>query len=106
MPKISCSVESCSYNGEHQCNAHVIQVGGKGAQSCQNTCCGTYMNRAGYSNLAQYTSNRGEVEEILCRVDTCAYYGDNHCTLSGINMGSSEKVDIYTETQCESFEKK
>ena len=106
MPKINCSVESCSYNQEHECHAHVIQVGGKGAQDYKQTCCGTYLNCASYSNLAQYTSNRGEVEEILCRVDTCAYYGNDHCTLQGINVGCSECVDVYTETECQSFERK
>ena len=106
MPNISCSVESCSYNKNHECNARVIQVGGKGAEECKQTCCGTYLNCANYSNLAQYTDNRETVEAILCRVDTCVHYGDDHCMLDSIEVGCSERVDVYTETECDSFEKK
>lgn len=106
MPSISCSVVSCSYNKDHECNAHAVQIGGKGACDYKQTCCGTYLNSASYSNLAQYTENREDVETILCRVDTCAYYGDDHCTLDRIEVGSSERVDIYTETECQSFQKK
>ena len=106
MPSISCSVVSCSYNQGQRCNANVIQVGGKGAQTCQQTCCGTYLDSANYSNLAQYTNNRETVEAILCRADTCVYYENEHCKLDSIQVGCSERVNIYTETECQSFEKK
>lgn len=106
MPSICCNVESCSYNKNRECNAHVIQIGGKGAKECEQTCCGTYLNCASYSNLAEYTQNRETVETILCRVDTCKYYGNDRCMLDRIQVGSSEKVDVYTETVCQSFEVK
>ncbi|MBQ1274267.1 MAG: DUF1540 domain-containing protein [Cellulosilyticum sp.] len=106
MPSISCSVVSCSYNKDHSCNAHVIQVGGKGACECSQTCCGTYLDCANYSDLAQYTDNRETVEAILCRVDTCAYYGNDRCMLDSIQIGATERVNVYTETECQSFEKK
>lgn len=105
MHNIQCSVVSCSYNKDQSCNAHTIQIGGKGAQVCNETCCGTYLNCANYSNLAQYTDNRATVEAILCRVDTCKYYGNEHCKLDSIQVGCSERVDVYTETECDSFEK-
>lgn len=105
MHTISCSVETCSYNKDHECNARVIQVGGKGAQECSQTCCGTYLNCGVYSNLAQYTEARETVEEILCRVDTCVHYNQDHCKLESIQVGAGERVDIYTETECQSFEK-
>ena len=106
MPKINCGVQSCSYNQNNDCNAGIIQVGGKGAQACEQTCCGTYLNSASYSNLAQYTCNRGDVKEILCRVDTCVHYQNEQCKLERINVGCLEGVDVYTETECQSFESK
>ncbi|MBE6022207.1 MAG: DUF1540 domain-containing protein [Cellulosilyticum sp.] len=106
MPSISCNVVSCSYNQDKSCNARVIQVGGKGAQESSQTCCGTFLDSANYSNLAQYTDNRETVEAILCRVDTCVYYRDDHCKLDHIQVGCSERVDVYTETECDSFQKK
>lgn len=106
MPRISCSVENCSYNQAQCCCANIVNIGGKGAQDNCDTCCGSFLNNLGYSNLAQYTNNRGGLDAILCRVDTCAYHADEHCTLNEIEVGSSEEVDIYTETDCRSFKKK
>lgn len=106
MPRINCSVENCSYNQQECCCASIVNIGGKGAKQSCDTCCGTFLNRLGYSNLAQYTENRGGIDAILCRVDTCVYHESEHCTLNEIQVGSKEEVDIYTETDCLSFQKK
>ncbi|WP_054740041.1 DUF1540 domain-containing protein [Cellulosilyticum ruminicola] len=106
MPRINCSVENCSYNQQKDCCANIVNIGGKGAQDKCDTCCGTFLNRLGYSNLAQYTENRGDIDAILCRVDTCEYHANEHCTLNQIQVGGAEEVDIYTETDCLSFKKK
>nr|WP_302597099.1 DUF1540 domain-containing protein [uncultured Cellulosilyticum sp.] len=107
MPKISCSVGTCSYNQDQQrCCASIVNIGGKGSQDSGCTCCGTFLNRLGYSDLAQYTNNRGDIDAILCRVDTCVYNTSEHCTLNEIQVGSKTEADIYTETDCLSFKKK
>lgn len=105
MHNIQCSVVNCSYNRNSECNAHTIQVGGKGAEECKETCCGTFLNSASYSNLAQYTDGRETVEAIMCRVDTCRHYENEHCRLDSIKVGCLERADVYTETECESFER-
>lgn len=106
MPTINCSVETCSYNKEHICCASVVNVGGKGSRTTEGTCCGTFLNRLGYSNLAEYTEERGSTDAILCRVETCAYHKNEHCTLDEIEVGSLKEAEVYTETDCLSFEKK
>lgn len=106
MACVNCNVNTCSYNENCSCHAPNIQVGGKGACDCGDTCCGTYMNQAAYSNVAQYTNNRSDNQIILCRVDTCTHYSDERCTLSTIQIGSPEKADTYSETECDSFEQK
>lgn len=108
MHKIKCSVESCSYNQDNCCCANIVNVGGKGSTDNCDTCCGTFLNSLGYSNLAQYTENRGGVDAILCRVSTCAYHSDEHCTLQEIEVGNEKGMDaeIYTQTDCLSFRKK
>lgn len=106
MHRINCSVESCSYNGNKICCANIVNIGGKGAQITEATCCGTYLNKLGYSNLAQYTEDRGYTEAVLCRVSSCAYHKDEHCTLKEIEVGSLQDVEIYTQTDCLSFERK
>lgn len=104
MPSIDCSVNSCSYNADGCCCAGCINVGGQGATSEDVTCCGTYLNKSNYSDLADFTENRGEPDSILCRVNTCVYHRDDHCTLDHIEVGCDKEVEIYTETCCRSFE--
>lgn len=106
MPKINCSVDTCSYNQDHYCCASVVNIGGKGSTTTEATCCGSFLNRLGYSNLAQYTDRRGDLDAILCKVDTCAYHRDEHCTLNEIEVGSLTEAQIYTETDCLSYERK
>jgi hypothetical protein len=81
-----------------------VNIGGKGATSECDTCCGSYLNSTVYSNLAQYTSMRGEADTITCSANTCRYNSGGNCTLNGINVGSSTNAKYYTETECLSFE--
>ncbi len=107
MPKIHCGVDTCSYNQNKVCCASLINVGGKGATTNQATCCGSFLNRSGYSNLAQYTENRGDTDAILCQVDTCKYHSNDHCSLNEIQVDACNgNAEIYTETDCMSFEQK
>lgn len=106
MARINCSVDTCSYNQEKNCCASIVNIGGKGSIITESTCCGTFLNKLGYSNLAQYTDARGEIDAILCRVETCAYHKEEHCTLNEIEVGSLKEVEVYTETDCLSFERK
>lgn len=107
MPRINCDVKTCSYNQDRICCASIVNIGGKNSATTEGTCCGTFLNRLGYSNLAQYTENRGnDLDAILCRVETCAYHKDEHCTLKEIEVGSLGDAEIYTQTDCLSFERK
>lgn len=106
MPKVGCSVNTCSYNQSGACYASIINIGGKGASHEKATSCGSFLNRLGYSDLAEYTSMRGDVDAILCRVDTCTYYNDDKCTLQEIQVGGQNEAEIYIETDCLSYNKK
>lgn len=106
MPKINCSVGTCSYNQNQCCCASVVNIGGKGAMTTECTCCGTFLNKLGYSNLAQYTDGRGDLDAIMCKVETCAYNKGDHCMLQEIEVGSLKEAQIYTETDCLSFERR
>ena len=105
MTKVKCSVQSCSYNQNGDCFVSEVNIGGKGATNEMLTCCGSFLNKNVYSNLAQYTSMRGEAEEVLCRVDTCRYYETGKCSLLEIQVGERNEAKYYTETDCLSFEK-
>lgn len=106
MGKVSCSVESCSYNKSRVCYAGTIKIGGQGAGEEDGTCCGSFLNQKSYSNLSDYTSMRGATDVINCVVGTCAYNSEEKCTLSSIQVGGGREIQLYSETECQSFEKK
>lgn len=105
MGRINCGARSCSYNKNSACYIGTINVGGKTAENSNNTCCGSYLNEMTYSNLADYTSMRGETENINCCVGTCQHNDGGTCSLKEVEIGGSKNTIYYTETNCQSFEK-
>lgn len=105
MPRISCTVASCSYNQEGICGANVLSIGGKGARITESTCCETYLKSGGYNNSVEGTAKSGHTEAIRCKVDTCAYHANEHCSLNEIEVSSLKDVEHYSETDCLSFER-
>ncbi len=106
MGRVSCSVGSCSYNERGVCYAGTIKIGGQGAAEEEGTCCGSFLNQRHYSNLSEYTSMRGATDEINCAVGTCEYNSDEKCTLKSIQVGGGREIQLYSETECQSFERK
>lgn len=104
MTQVSCSVENCSYNENNQCLAGEILISGQGITYGQETCCGSYLNKEAYSNLAEYANYKQPVEQVKCRVGDCRYYQNNNCMLSHIHVVGKEPTHIYIETSCQSFE--
>lgn len=106
MSKVNCNVSNCSYNKEKTCTADCIKIGGQSAETHESTCCGSFLNSSTYSNFADYSSMRsGDQVDILCNVMTCKYYGDGQCSLDEIDVGGTSRAQIYTETDCASFDK-
>lgn len=106
MTNVRCSVSSCSYYKSNKCFAEVVNIGGKGACDECSTCCGSFLNKALYSNLAEFTSMRGQTAEVTCSANTCTYNENGYCALDSIDVGGDANANIYTETNCQSFEKK
>lgn len=40
--KITCQAEGCVYNDDKECHAGSIDINGSHAESCKETCCGTF----------------------------------------------------------------
>ena len=107
MPRINCSVENCSYNQEKYCCASIINVEGRGANITEATCCATFLDRMGYGSLQAHNAhNSKELDAILCQVDTCVYHESGHCSLQEIEVGALTKPEVYTQTDCLSFDKR
>ena len=107
MPKISCSVGSCSYNQGGICDASVLKIVGDKANITEQTSCSTYNNNQEVGNSLNNEVKRGETETILCEVETCVYHNQDHCRLTdGIEVGQLGEVETYRDTDCLSFDRK
>lgn len=106
MTLVNCKVPTCSYFKNNKCYAGIINISGKTAKNEAATCCGSFLNKSVYSNLSEFTSKRGETDEILCNVDTCKHHHRKSCTLNQVEVGGVGNTLIYTETDCTNFEKK
>jgi len=104
MSKINCGVTNCSHNDEFTCFANVINVGGKSAKKDSDTCCASFLDAKTYSDLTNNVNEKGSAcDAITCNVGTCTHNSNNLCTADSINV-SGENVNLYSETDCLTFE--
>ena len=71
MPKISCSVVSCSYNQGNICSASILNILGAKANITEETSCSTYMNKEKVSNAVDDKVKTGETEAETYRDTGC-----------------------------------
>ena len=106
---IKCTVTNCSHNKSETCYADRINIGGSCSKESCDTCCGSFLNKALYSDLTNASISNSSMNNepcdcIVCSVKTCKFYDNSLCSLQNINVGSDKGVQIYTEANCESFE--
>ena len=107
MPKISCSVVSCSYNQGNICSASILNIVGAKANITEETSCSTYINKEKVSNAVDDKVKIGETEAVLCEVETCIYHVRSHCSLAdGIEVSNLGEAETYRDTDCLSFERR
>ncbi|MBE6071022.1 MAG: DUF1540 domain-containing protein [Clostridium butyricum] len=103
MQKINCDVNICSHNKEGICYSNRVDIGGVSASTSSGTCCGSFLNKNLYSDLTSNTNSQGKCDSLVCTAETCSYNENKLCTLSSINVSGS-RSQIYTETECSSFD--
>ncbi|MDF2821800.1 MAG: hypothetical protein K0R15_2241 [Clostridiales bacterium] len=106
MPRISCSVASCTHNNSGICRAGILNIGGRNARITEATCCETYYNKDGLSNSVHGQVSEGETKEIFCSVNTCTYNEEKRCILEEIEVSCLTEVEDYRETDCISYERR
>ena len=82
MAKINCDVCNCSYNNSGVCFSNRVDIGGMASSTENDTC-----------------------DCLVCKVSSCEHNENCLCTLSSIQVNGSE-ANLYTETNCGSFDKK
>lgn len=105
MQKINCNVNSCSHNKSGVCYSNRVDIGGLNVSSECGTCCGSFLNKSLYSDLTNNTNSQGQCDALICNVQSCAHNCNKVCNLESINVSGSN-CQIYTETECSSFNQK
>lgn len=106
---IKCTVSNCSHNKSEVCYADRINIGGTCSKKCDDTCCGSFLDKHLYGNLTNSacsnSSMKGEpCDCIVCSVETCKFNSQSLCSLGSIKVGSDTEVQLYTQANCKSFE--
>ena len=104
MPAINCNINNCAHNTNGTCYANKISVNGKKARTSNNTCCSSFVNESGYSNLTNSTLDSNPCNSLNCTVKTCVNNAGNICALRDISITShADNANLLSETYCGSF---
>lgn len=101
--QINCSVENCSHNKSGTCYSNRVNMDGSGTGTDSCTCCSSFLDKRNYSNLTNNTNSSGSCDCLVCGVTRCQYNDNKLCTADSINV-SGNNVNIYMETNCDTFE--
>ena len=105
MAELKCVAENCVYNKDCLCSKGDIMVGGKHADSIDDTCCESFMekrkDRDSYSNS---TSHPSKYISIDCEAENCKYNHSLRCVAehvdirgNGANSSSGTICATFTE---------
>ncbi len=105
MTKINCSVNNCSHNDCGVCYANRVNMEGNGAKEACTTCCASFLDEKLYSNLTNNTNAPGKCDCLICEVSTCSYNDNKLCKADSISV-TGNNVNVYIETNCDTFKLK
>ncbi|MFI3209740.1 MAG: DUF1540 domain-containing protein [Peptostreptococcaceae bacterium] len=100
---INCDVKNCSHNSNGDCCANIINIGGKLAVNSKSTCCGSFLDKSHYSDLTNSFTSSGVCENIVCSASNCKFNNNTMCTAKNIEVKGREAVNVYDETNCQTF---
>lgn len=102
MPRIDCSVNNCSHNQSGVCYSNRVNMAGSFAHSSEGTCCGSFLDKAGYSTLTSNTNSSGACDCLVCEATSCTHNNNKLCSADTITV-SGNGANLYSETNCETF---
>ncbi|MBQ8591420.1 MAG: DUF1540 domain-containing protein [Lachnospiraceae bacterium] len=104
MAELNCKVETCLYNKNHYCSKGDIMVGGKHANSSDETCCESFAQKKGDS----YTSaieHPCKTISIDCEAVGCTYNANYKCVARHVDIHGSGACEC-KQTACATFQEK
>ena len=106
MAELKCGVKDCTYNENCYCCKGDIMVGGKHADTTDDTCCESFAKRREEHNA--YTSSLEHPSRIIsidCEAVKCVYNSNYKCIANHVDIVGTG-ADDGKDTACETFREK
>ena len=104
MAELFCGAVKCTYNKDNYCCKGDIMVGGKHAETSENTCCESFHERRGEAYTSS-VSHPSKTISIDCEAVKCIYNDDYRCQASHVDI-KGHSAGSSTETVCATFNEK
>lgn len=106
MADLKCTVENCTYNKEHLCSKGDIMVGGKHADTTEDTCCESFaQKREGMDAYTSALEHPSRTISIDCEAVKCMYNSNYKCVAEHVDIKGAGAADC-RETACATFKEK
>ena len=93
MPNLSCGVDNCAYNQNDMCSLNSIKVNGSFANHSEATCCGSFVEKGGFTNAAVDMGPAEPATSVAC---------DCKCHAESIDI-SGDYAQHQDNTECSTF---
>ena len=103
MTNLSCNACSCVHNDDNCCCLSGIDVKGRNACECSETCCGSYSYKedSAKNNTASPKLNL----QIKCAARNCVYNNNEACQADHVDISGITAVNA-GDTVCSTFKSK
>lgn len=105
MPNLNCGVGNCAYNQGGLCSLNSVKVNGSFANSVGATCCGSFVEKGGFTNAVENMGPADLATDVACEAEKCCHNENCKCHAHSIDI-SGDYAQSQENTQCSSFESK
>ena len=103
MADLKCAVENCYYNDQHLCSKGDIQVGGKNACTCDETCCESFSQaKEGRTSFRNSVGQPSGTIRIDCKAQKCIHNVNCECVADRVDIKGCGACDC-EGTACATF---
>lgn len=102
MPNLSCGVDKCTYNQNDMCSLNTIKVNGSFAKQSKTTCCGSFVEKGGFTNAAVDVGEAEPATSVDCEAEKCCHNKNLKCHAESIDI-SGDYAQNQESTNCATF---
>ena len=103
MAELKCGAQNCTYNQSKLCCKGDIMVGGRHADTGDDTCCESFAERReGHDAFTNSLEHPSRVISIDCEAVNCIYNSNYRCRADRVDIRGGKATNS-RETNCATF---